>query len=101
MVAKYNPLLDAIVLPPPLPGLAADAAAVATPEHSVAPVGSATQDPSLAEPAGEVDEGTAEAATSGAAKAPDAPGKPGNSVYLSDKELLKMQSATDEGEVSE
>ncbi|HEY5372541.1 MAG TPA: peptidoglycan DD-metalloendopeptidase family protein [Polyangiaceae bacterium] len=101
VVAKYNPLLDAILLPPPLPGLASDAAAVATPEHSVAPVGSAAQDPSLAEPAGEVDEGPAEAATSGAAKAPDASGKPGNSVYLSDKELLKMQSATDEGEVSE
>ncbi len=102
VVAKYNPLLDAILLPPPLPGLAPDAAAVATPEHSAAPVASAAaQDPSLAEPAGEVDEGTPQPATSGAAKAPEAPGKPGNSVYLSDKELLKMQSATDEGEVSE
>ncbi|HEX3854086.1 MAG TPA: peptidoglycan DD-metalloendopeptidase family protein [Polyangiaceae bacterium] len=102
VVAKYNPLLDAIALPPPLPGLAADTATVAAPEGSAAPAGSAAaQDPSLAEPAAEVDEGPAQPATSGAAKAASAPGKAGNSVYLSDKELLKMQSATDEGEVSE
>jgi len=102
VVAKYNPLLDAIPLPPPLPGLVADAAASAVPDGSATPASSAAaQDPSLAEPAAEIDEGTAPPATSGAAKVPAPPGKPGNSVYLSDKELLKIQSATDEGEVSE
>jgi len=102
VVAKYNPLLDAIALPPPLPAVAPDAAAVAVPEGSAAPAASAAaQDPSLAEPAAPADEGAAQPATSGIAPAPAAAGKPGNSVYLSDKELLKMQSATDEGEVSE
>ncbi|HEY3664711.1 MAG TPA: peptidoglycan DD-metalloendopeptidase family protein [Polyangiaceae bacterium] len=103
-VAKYNPLLDAIALPPPLPG-AASAVAGAAPESAAAPLGSvAAQDPSLAEPAGELDEGSPEPAGSAAAApsaATTAQGKPGSSVYLSDKELLKMQSATDEGEVSE
>ena len=40
------------------------------------------------------------AETPGARPAPAA-NPAGNSIYLSDKELLKMQSATDEGEVSE
>jgi murein DD-endopeptidase MepM/ murein hydrolase activator NlpD len=100
VVAKYNPLLDAIPLPPPLPALvAATATAAGTPAGS-APAG----DPSLNEPAGEVDDVPDKAAASSAAASsasPAAPGKQGNSVYLSDKELLKMQSATDEGEVSE
>jgi murein DD-endopeptidase MepM/ murein hydrolase activator NlpD len=101
VVAKYNPLLDAIALPAPLPGVPADVA-VAAPEGSAAPANSAgAADPGLAEPAGEVEENAAQPAASGAPPAPAAPGKAGNSVYLSDKELLKMQSATDEGEVAE
>ncbi|HEY1532831.1 MAG TPA: peptidoglycan DD-metalloendopeptidase family protein [Polyangiaceae bacterium] len=102
VVAKYNPLLDAIAMPPPLPGVAPDVAAAPVPDGSAAPAGSAAaQDPSLAEPASEVEEAPSQPAASGAAAAPVPAGKPSNSVYLSDKELLKMQSATDEGEVSE
>jgi hypothetical protein len=103
VVAKYNPLLDAIALPAPLPGAASSVAAA--PDGSAAPLGSAApQDPSLAEPAGELDEGSPEpagSATAAPSAAATTQGKPGSSVYLSDKELLKMQSATDEGEVSE
>jgi hypothetical protein len=98
-------LLDAITLPPPLPGAADAALADPAPEGSAVPAGGAAiQDPSLTEPTAGLDEGSAEPAGSAAA-APSATatprGKPGSSVYLSDKELLKMQSATDEGEVSE
>ncbi|HTA91132.1 MAG TPA: M23 family metallopeptidase [Polyangiaceae bacterium] len=96
VVAKYNPLLDAIVLPPPLPSIATSTGSVA---GVAAPVGSgATEDPGLAEPA-ELDEPSAKPEASGSAATP-APGK-ASSVYMSDKELLKAQSATDEGEVSE
>jgi hypothetical protein len=43
-----------------------------------------------------------EPATAAPAGAPAAPQKPGGSaVYLSDKELLEAQSATDDGEVAE
>jgi murein DD-endopeptidase MepM/ murein hydrolase activator NlpD len=99
VVAKYNPLLDAIALPAPLPGAAAAVSEPAPVGSTLAPAGSA-EDPGVAESAGEI-----EAAGKPAEKAnaePRAAGNsPGNSVYLSDKELLKMQSATDEGEVSE
>jgi murein DD-endopeptidase MepM/ murein hydrolase activator NlpD len=104
VVAKYNPLLDAIALPAPLPGAGleppAEAAPVATVAAAVvaAPDSSAGDDSALAEPADLPPRPGASAVAAPAA----APGKPaGNSVYLSDKELLKMQSATDEGEVSE
>jgi len=99
VVAKYNPLLDAIILPPPLPGAAAPASAAAPPSSGVAPAASA-EDPSLVEGAGELDDAAKAPAAHSAQQAP-ATNTPGNSVYLSDKELLKMQSATDEGEVSE
>jgi murein DD-endopeptidase MepM/ murein hydrolase activator NlpD len=104
VVAKYNPLLDAIPLPAQLPGVntsgdeAPSAAAAAAPIPALASSGAA-QDPGLAEP--DVDEASAKPAASGA-KAAVAPEKAsGSSVYMSDKELLKAQSATDEGEVSE
>jgi hypothetical protein len=100
VVAKYNPLLDAIPLPPPLPNLAV---ANDTAPSVTAPVSSgAGEDPGLAEPT-EVDEPSAKPAASGAGSAPQAAASktPSNSVYMSDKELLKAQSATDEGEVSE
>jgi len=101
VVAKYNPLLDAIALPPPLPGLPATSSAAASVSPAPASSGAA-QDPGLAEP--EVDEPSAKPAASAAPAAPAAaePGKAaGSSVYMSDKELLKAQSATDEGEVAE
>jgi hypothetical protein len=100
VVAKYNPLLDALALPTPLPFIAdqpgkADATAPAA----------AHDDPSLAEPAGDDGPGTTPSASAepppGASAAPPPAKRGGNSVYLSDQELLKMQSATDEGEVSE
>ena len=108
VVAKYNPMLDAIALPAPLPGAAVPASEAAAASSNAAPAAS-VDDPSLAEVAGEVD------ATGSASAKPSTPAAPaegsrngassgsssGNSIYLSDKELLKMQSATDEGEVSE
>jgi len=99
VVAKYNPLLDAIPLPPPLPGL--PVASSATPSASAAPASSgAAQDPGLAEP--EVDEPSAKPGPNAAPAAAAEPSKAaGSSVYMSDKELLKAQSATDEGEVAE
>ena len=99
VVAKYNPLLDAIALPAPLPAIEGAAPA------SAALASSAAEEPGLAEPVEPDDSAKpAAAAAAPAAAAPvpaAAPDKGGNSVYLSDKELLKMQSATDEGEVSE
>ena len=100
VVAKYNPLLDAIALPiVNLPPVAVEPSA----EPAAAPSGapSAAEDPSLAEP-GVSDSAEAPAAKPAASGVAPTPSKPaGNSVYLSDKELLKLQSATDEGEVSE
>jgi Peptidase family M23 len=108
VVAKYNPLLDAIALPPPLPG-AGVAASEPAAANSAAAAASSTEDPSLAEGAAEVDVAGSASAKPGMVAtppdarntAPSANGANGNSIYLSDKELLKMQSATDEGEVSE
>ena len=98
VVAKYNPLLDAIALPAPLPAAAAKTSEAAPAGSAIAPAASA-EDPGLAEGAGEDNEATKAPA---AQAAPHVVGNsPSNSVYLSDKELLKMQSATDEGEVSE
>jgi len=98
VVAKYNPLLDAIALPAPLPGAAAKTSEAAPAGSAIAPAASA-EDPGLAAGAGEDNEASKAPA---AQPAPHVVGNsPSNSVYLSDKELLKMQSATDEGEVSE
>jgi murein DD-endopeptidase MepM/ murein hydrolase activator NlpD len=101
VVAKYNPLLDAIVLPPPLPGAAAPASEALPAGSDTAPSPApSADDPSLAEAGGEVDE-AGKAPAKDSARPRPAGNSPGNSLYLSDKELLKMQSATDEGEVSE
>lgn len=93
--AEYDKLLDAIPLPPAL--------AVETP-----PTASATPGEMMAEG----DEEEANAATGGAdvpaapaapaapaPAAPQRPGAPGASIYLTDKELLEMQSGSDDGEV--
>ncbi|MEO6600971.1 MAG: peptidoglycan DD-metalloendopeptidase family protein, partial [Polyangiaceae bacterium] len=98
VVAKYNPLLDAIALPAPLPGAGIEAAPANSNAAVAAPPDTAGDDPALAEPTE-----TTPKAVVGPAPEPAAPaGKPaGTSVYLSDKDLLKMQSATDEGEVAE
>ena len=110
VVAKYNPLLDAIALPAPLPG--AGVPSEPSPAVSgVAGVGSAAhvEDPSLVEGAGETPAAADVSAKGDGVSAPvgsarsgaSSENAPSNSIYLSDKELLKMQSATDEGEVSE
>lgn len=92
--AKYDALLDAIPLPE------TPAPAEAAPEPTEAPAPAAEQPPSAPEAAQ-----TAAAAPPSKPSPPPqpaAPAKPGkaSAVYLSDKELLKLQSATDDGEVS-
>jgi murein DD-endopeptidase MepM/ murein hydrolase activator NlpD len=100
--AKYDALLDGIRLPTPLTREAEPAAAAsATPSAAAVASGA----PPAREEAGdeEEDEGTsAPAATAGSAPGAAAakPGS-GSSVYLSDQELLKLQGASDEGEVAE
>jgi murein DD-endopeptidase MepM/ murein hydrolase activator NlpD len=95
VMAKYNPLLDAIVLPEPLPPEAP--ASAATPP-------SPSQSASRAAPAElEADEEDS-AAPPPPLPAPPPSGSPtraGSSIYLSDKELRALQGATDDGEVSE
>ncbi len=90
---KYDELIDGIELPPPLPAENVAAA-------------SATAAPGPAPPDEEFATGGGEPAPSGttapAAPAPAAPAaKGGNAVYLTDKELQKAQSASDDGEVEE
>jgi len=108
VVAKYNPQLDAIPLPAvtlapsveDAPAAAPAAASSAAPGASAAPV--VAEDPSLGDPGASDGSEAPSAKPAAASSAAAAPGKaPGSSVYLSDKELLKLQSATDEGEVSE
>jgi murein DD-endopeptidase MepM/ murein hydrolase activator NlpD len=114
VVAKYNPLLDAIPLPQPLPPLPNNPSA-SEPAHAAA-ANAAAQDPSLAEddepsasasvaaaPSANANANAKTPAASGATPgAAPAPTKNGNgSIYLTDKDLLKAQSATDDGEVEE
>ena len=111
VVAKYNPLLDAITLPAPLPGAGVAASDPAPAVSGVAAVASSpsAEDPSLAEGAAEAPLAGDASAKASSVTAPAGTARsgaagentPNNSIYLSDKELLKMQSATDEGEVSE
>lgn len=91
--AKYDALLDAIPLPEPLAAPAPAPAAEASPEP----------EPESAEPETLPDEPAQQPATP--APAPAAPAAPHaggkNPVYLTDKELLEMQSSSDDGEVAE
>jgi hypothetical protein len=111
LLAKYDPMLDGIPMPErfaPLPKREPEpTVAVAAPAVALEP----------GEAGGDADEEAAPAAAPSQAPAvPDAPApaapappaagaglqKPsGSSVYLSDKELLDAQSATDDGEVEE
>ncbi|MFZ5897168.1 MAG: peptidoglycan DD-metalloendopeptidase family protein [Myxococcota bacterium] len=98
--AKYDALLDGIQLPAPLapePASAVAAAPSAAPAASGAP-------PASEEAGDEEDETTSAAAPNAPAPAAPAAGAkpaPGSAVYLSDQELLKLQGASDEGEVAE
>jgi murein DD-endopeptidase MepM/ murein hydrolase activator NlpD len=100
--AKYDSLLDAIALPaaleePPPPAPSAeepsespeDEMGVTDPNAEPPDVAAA---PPLAPPSPEP--------TSSAAPPPD-PGHKGPSIYLSDQDLLRSQSATDDGEVDQ
>jgi murein DD-endopeptidase MepM/ murein hydrolase activator NlpD len=94
VMAKYNPLLEAIPLPEPLPPEAPAAEPPPTPAASGA-----------AAPAHELEGEEEETVTPPpplAAPPPSgSPTRAGSSIYLSDKELRELQGATDDGEVSE
>jgi murein DD-endopeptidase MepM/ murein hydrolase activator NlpD len=102
--AKYDPVLDAIVVP----SLPAPVTATESPQPGVV-------DPALAEPS-EVEESASAPTTSPApttntnkptmpspAATPATPAKvaPGGALFLTNEELLKMQSRGDDGEVTE
>jgi hypothetical protein len=94
--AKYDALLDSIPLPEPLRAEVAKAPAPASPTSASASAAPVAMPEALE---GDEDEESATPAPAPAA-ASDAK-KPGSAVYLTDKELLELQGATDEGEVSE
>lgn len=98
--AAYDALLDAI----PLPAAIAEAPAEPAPE----PTQETAPEPDLGEPEASpaVAPAATAAATSAPAPAPATPATPantnaGNPIYLTDKDLLQMQSSSDDGEVSE
>jgi murein DD-endopeptidase MepM/ murein hydrolase activator NlpD len=93
VIAKYNPLLEAIALPEPLPPEAP--AAEATPP----PATSGT--PPVHELEGDEEESPAPPPPLAAPPPSGSPTRAGSSIYLSDKELRELQGATDDGEVSE
>jgi murein DD-endopeptidase MepM/ murein hydrolase activator NlpD len=110
--SKYDAALEAIPLPAPLapPPVAV---ASATPSSGAGPgatepsatasggVAAAPAAPAADPAQGDDDDETPAAAAPAAPGAAKPVGKPGSAVYLSDKELLKLQGATDEGEVAE
>jgi murein DD-endopeptidase MepM/ murein hydrolase activator NlpD len=95
VMTKYNPLLDAIALPEPLPAL--------PPEASGAPAaGNDTpRPPASAELEADEDESAAPPQPLAAPPPSGSPKRAGSSIYLTDKELQELQHATDDGEVSE
>jgi murein DD-endopeptidase MepM/ murein hydrolase activator NlpD len=101
VMAKYNPLLDAIALPDPLPEETpliepSEAARAASPTPS-----GAAPAPTLKHPL-ELDDEEATTPPPPPLPAPPASGSPkraGSSIYLTDEELLKLQGHTDDGEV--
>jgi hypothetical protein len=107
ILAKYDPMLDAIPQPERYAPLAppvteAVAGVAAAPAASAAVAAGAHDD----EAVGDVDDdGTPPppgvAPPGGAVAQPAAPKTGGSAVYLTDKELLEAQSATDDGEVVE
>jgi murein DD-endopeptidase MepM/ murein hydrolase activator NlpD len=99
LMAKYNSLLDAIQLPEPLP-VEAPPDVPEPPASTAASVRPPGASPPLhaAEGEGEEEDTTLPPPL----PAPPASGSPkraGSSIYLTDKELLELQGATDDGEV--
>jgi murein DD-endopeptidase MepM/ murein hydrolase activator NlpD len=93
VIVKYNALLDAITLPEPL--AAEDVAVAPAASASAAPAAA----PRLPEPT-EEEHDVAPPAPLAAPPASNAPKRAGSSIYLTDEELMKIQGATDEGEVA-
>ncbi len=101
VMARYNPLLDAIALPEPLPPEAPERAAAAPPPlEGAGPVG-APAAKHATEPEAEEDDSATPPPPLAAPPPVNAPKRSGSSIYLSDKELRELQGATDDGEVSE
>jgi murein DD-endopeptidase MepM/ murein hydrolase activator NlpD len=102
IVAKYDPMLDGIPMPERFTPLAP---AAPEPEPVAAAASAGMHDDGLGHAEDDetpVPPPTPAAAAAAAADAAATPSKPGgSSVYLSDKELLEAQSATDDGEVEE
>ncbi len=108
IMSKYDPMLDGVPMPERYAPILV--AAPAEPAIAAAPAGSAAAagDDSEGDDEGTAEAAPAAAAAPGAPVPPSAPGEPatpsqpgGSAVYLSDKELLDAQSATDDGEVEE
>jgi murein DD-endopeptidase MepM/ murein hydrolase activator NlpD len=98
IMAKYDPMLDAIPMPERYAPLLAKPVELAP--VAAAAASADTNDEAIG--ATDEDETPASAPAPGAAPAAAAAQAPGgSSVYLSDKELLEAQSATDDGEVEE
>jgi hypothetical protein len=101
VLAKYDPMLDAIPMPErfaPIPIAKVDATAASASAGVSAPA-VVHEDEAVGDTE---DVGTPRQAGPAQVPPDGAPQKPGGSaVYLSDKELLEAQSATDDGEVEE
>jgi hypothetical protein len=97
VIVKYNGLLDAIALPEPL----AVEESVAPPPASASASSNAALPaaPRLPEPKEDEDE-AAPPPPLAAPPSSNAPTRAGSSIYLTDDELMKIQGATDEGEVA-
>jgi murein DD-endopeptidase MepM/ murein hydrolase activator NlpD len=93
---KYDGLLDAITLPEPL----VDEAPPASPPPA-APATSGSPAPRPAAEHEEEEENDAPPPPLPAPPSSSAPRRAGSSIYLTDKELLELQGATDDGEVAQ
>lgn len=98
VMAKYDPLLDAIALPEPLPPEAPPVAAPSGATPGPNPSSSAAA-PAELEP--EEDDSAAPPPPLPSPPPSGSPTRAASSIYLSDQELRALQGATDDGEVSE
>jgi len=99
VMAKYDPLLDAIPLPERYAPLEVAKAPRAAPTVSSDPAAAVAHED---DGVGDADEpGSPAAASPAPAAGQQSQRAGGSSVYLSDKELLEAQSATDDGEMAE
>ena len=100
--AKYDAALDAIPLPQPLPPQPSEPTAAVLAPAAGAPTRPVDEELQIAaDDEEELGGGSPQAAAAVAPAAAATGVKPGSAVYLTDKELLELQGATDEGEVME